>query len=248
MGKFSQDALRDVRPIEHPGITSRKAVGLIPDIKDPTPKGKNFSANNLGQRKASDFYETPYSMTRQLLDALRQEDPEFSMRGKHPFGLILEPACGRGAICKVLIEHGYSVSSFDLSDGRDFLTYSGGADTIITNPPFSLAQEFILKARTMGVEAYFLLPLSYLHGKKRFDKIYDLKGWREGEVARAWSLQRVFVFTRYPMLGDPLQDDGCYRTGMIAYAWYHFGYHLPAREHPEIHWLDNDKFIIRKPK
>ena len=30
--------------------------------------GKNFSCNNLGQRKASDFYETPYSLTRQFLE------------------------------------------------------------------------------------------------------------------------------------------------------------------------------------
>jgi hypothetical protein len=30
--------------------------------------GKNFSANNLGQRKASDFYETPYSITRHLFE------------------------------------------------------------------------------------------------------------------------------------------------------------------------------------
>ena len=32
-------------------------------------KGKNFSANNVrGQRKKSDFYETPYSITSHLLE------------------------------------------------------------------------------------------------------------------------------------------------------------------------------------
>lgn len=30
--------------------------------------GKNFSGANRGQRKKSDFYETPYSMTRRFLD------------------------------------------------------------------------------------------------------------------------------------------------------------------------------------
>ena len=30
-------------------------------------KGKCFSACNRGQRKESDFYETPYSITQQLL-------------------------------------------------------------------------------------------------------------------------------------------------------------------------------------
>jgi len=54
-------------------------------------KGKNFSCNNLGQRKKSDFYETPYSITQQLLD---NEIFEYQT--------ILEPACGNGAISKVL--------------------------------------------------------------------------------------------------------------------------------------------------
>ena len=31
-------------------------------------KGKNFSMNNTGKRKKSDFYETPYSLTRLLLE------------------------------------------------------------------------------------------------------------------------------------------------------------------------------------
>jgi hypothetical protein len=53
-------------------------------------KGKCFSAVNRGQRKKSDFYETPYSMTRQLLEV-----ENFN-------GTILEPACGNGAIVNVL--------------------------------------------------------------------------------------------------------------------------------------------------
>lgn len=31
-------------------------------------KGKNFSTNNTGKRKKSDFYETPYSLTWLLLE------------------------------------------------------------------------------------------------------------------------------------------------------------------------------------
>ena len=35
-------------------------------------KGKNFSCNNTeGKRKKSDFYETPYSITRQFLERER---------------------------------------------------------------------------------------------------------------------------------------------------------------------------------
>lgn len=37
-------------------------------------KGKNFSCNNTGKRKKSDFYETPYSITRQFLERERERE------------------------------------------------------------------------------------------------------------------------------------------------------------------------------
>lgn len=43
-------------------------------------KGKCFSAVNRGQRKKSDFYQTPYSMTKQLFDHV-----EFNSKGKVVF-------------------------------------------------------------------------------------------------------------------------------------------------------------------
>ena len=54
-----------------------------------TEKGKNFSANNTtDRRKQTDFYETPYSLTRKFLDA-EEFDKSLS---------VCEPACGKGAI------------------------------------------------------------------------------------------------------------------------------------------------------
>ena len=62
----------------------------------PKKKGKNFSANNAtGKRKKSDFYETPYTLTRKFLDV---EDFDKSLS-------VCEPACGGGAISKVLKEY-----------------------------------------------------------------------------------------------------------------------------------------------
>jgi hypothetical protein len=78
-----------------------------------------------------------------------------------------------------------------------------------------------------------LLPLSYLHGKKRFDKIYS---------DRSYGLRTVYVFTRYPMLGKPLRKDGKYNTGMMVYAWYVFenGY----GDYPIVRWLDNNGDVL----
>ena len=185
-------------------------------------KGKNFSTNNTGKRKKSDFYETPYSLTRLLLE---EEDL---------YGSILEPACGNGAIVKVLREYDYLCDYHDIE--KDFLMQTQIYDNIITNPPYSLAQEFILKAKQNACEKIiFLLPLSYLHGKKRYDQIWTDKDF---------PLARIYVFTRYPLLGEDLREDGKHNTGMMVYAWYVWekGY----KGEPVIKWLDNNAYILKK--
>lgn len=179
--------------------------------------GKNFSTNNTGKRKKSDFYETPYSMTGQLLEVETFD------------GTILEPACGNLAIVRQLPP----CTFYDIE--KDFLIEPIFYDNVITNPPFSLAYEFILKAKEVARKKIaFLLPLSYLHGKKRFDHI-----WQD----RDFPLARVYVFTRYPLLGESLRKDGKYNTGMMVYAW--FVWEKGHTAEPVIRWLDNDKYILR---
>ena len=125
-------------------------------------KGKNFSANNTGKRKKSDFYETPYSITRHLLNA---EDFDNTK-------IVCEPACGEGAIVRVLEEKWQSTNIVSYDADIDFLKDSRQYEYIITNPPFSLAFEFIQQAKRLASNKFaFLLPLSYLHGKKRYDEI-----------------------------------------------------------------------------
>lgn len=190
-------------------------------------KGKNFSANNhKGQRKKSDFYETPYTITKHLMD-------------NEPFDLnktVCEPACGDGAIVKVLEQYFKSpIIHYDIE--RDFLTVQNEEyDYIVTNPPFSLAYEFIQQSKKLAKEKFaMLLPLSYLHGKRRYDNIY---------TNTHYGLQTIYVFTRYPMLGEQLRPDGKYNTGMMVYAWYIFtnGYTNP----PTIQWLDNNDDVLSK--
>lgn len=181
-------------------------------------KGKNFSTNNNGKRRKSDFYETPYSLTWLLLE---QETL---------IGSVLEPACGRGAICNLMKK----ARCYDKE--TDFLTEGGRYDTIITNPPYSIAQKFILKAKEVArKKIIFLLPLSYLHGKKRFDEIWTDKDF---------PLARIYVFTRYPLLGETLRKDGKHNTGMMVYAW--FVWEKKYNGEPIIKWLDNNEYILSK--
>jgi len=65
-----------------------------------------------------------------------------------------------------LKEFSENVVGKDISSGHNFLDETEKYDSIITNPPFSLAYEFIQKAKTLTDYFAFLLPPSYLHGKK----------------------------------------------------------------------------------
>jgi hypothetical protein len=107
-------------------------------------------------RAAFDQYETPEWVTAALLPRI----PKGS--------LIWEPACGSGKMARVLNAH-YAT---DIQTGTDFLTcFSRDADAIITNPPYGLATEFILRALALmepekGMVA-MLLRTDFDHAKSR---------------------------------------------------------------------------------
>ena len=103
-----------------------------------------FHANMRSGRAPFEFYPTPPEAVRALLSVEKFE------------GDIWEPACGDGAISKVLISAGHKVISTDLIDrgfGRaqaDFLKSTQPlAKNIITNPPYGthgLGDAFVRKA------------------------------------------------------------------------------------------------------
>jgi hypothetical protein len=191
--------------------------------------GKNFSANQKTEnRNKDDFYQTPYSITQQLLDNVY-----FSKEGS-----ILEPSCGNGAIVKVLNENGYfDITPIDLNIGINFLEYKETHDYIIANPPFKLALQFILHSKNIcNKKIAMLLPLSYLHGEERFSKLYSDK---------QFPLKEIHIFTRYPMLSEKIREDGKYATGMMVYAWYIWEKSYSA-EPPVIKWISNQKYILNK--
>jgi hypothetical protein len=209
-------------------------------------KGKCFSMVDQGQRKKNDAYGTPYSMTYQLLEK------ENFLAYKN----ILEPACGDGAILRVLLKNNFAYDTYfhaqdieiskskDIRRGISLLTWGSYLDTdcgpvpdlIITNPPYKLAKEFILKAKKDAkYKIAMLLPLSYLHGQSRYTEI-----WQD----REFPLKQVHVFTRYPLLGEPLREDGKYHTGMQVYAWYIWDRYYEGE--PTIDWIDNNKYVLKK--
>ena len=187
--------------------------------------GKNFSKNTNKKRPENDFYQTPYSITEQLLE-------------NHTFDFsrpILEPASGGGAITRVISKYFNEVKSYDLRTGKNFFDEKNEYDYIITNPPFKLANQFIKKClQITRYQFCLLLPLNYLHGRERYINFFKNDN----------CLKYVYVFTRYALLSQIIREDGRYDTGMQVYAW--FVWEKGYTGDPVVKWIDNNKYILNK--
>ena len=120
-----------------------------------------MSATNRGAvRMTADFYPTPAYSVYSLLEDLT--------------GIRMltwgEPCKGDGAIIAAMEEYGARFWEWaELAEGRDYLKdgMTGPVDAIITNPPFSLAQEFIDKSLGEASFVAYLLRLNFLGAQKR---------------------------------------------------------------------------------
>ena len=112
-----------------------------------------------------DFYSTPHLITEKLIKIL--EDNAISRNS-----LIYEPACGDGDIIKVLEKNGFeNIIGDDIRNGKDFLQCNEIFDYIITNPPFSLFDKFVLKCQEVCRKKYILLlKTNFFGAKKRHHK------------------------------------------------------------------------------
>ena len=169
-------------------------------------------------RPESDFYPTPPEAVKMLLN-------KFTFCEREAW----EPACGDGAISKVLEGAGFAVHSSDLYDrgyglaGMNFLeTMTRPCNVLITNPPFIHAEKFLVHALNLGVrQIALLLKLPFLEGMQR------------SKVLESSPLQKVLVFRKRLSLyrdGEKMKN-----SGMIAFAW--FVWDTDYIGTPEIGWL-----------
>jgi hypothetical protein len=163
----------------------------------------------LAERR-DDLYETPACAVRALLAV-----------ESLPQGTVWEPACGPGAIVRVLRAAGHEVWATDLVDyaspdqdesGIDFLMESGSAPyfigSIITNPPFKNADQFVRHALLLCPRVYMLLRLAFLESERRTAILES--GW----------LKRVYVFRkRLPMM-HRAGWNGPRASSALAFAWF----------------------------
>lgn len=116
---------------------------LLGERRSVSPEASLNARTPVPRRVPHEFYPTPPEAVRALLSVETFDNP------------IWEPACGDGAVAKVLMAAGHTVVSTDLYgygfglSGVDFLAEAEPrAIHIVTNPPYGhgLADAFIAKA------------------------------------------------------------------------------------------------------
>jgi hypothetical protein len=135
------------------------------------------------ERKPADLYPTPVNAVEAIIEMIKL------------FGVkkVWEPACGDGRIARVLEWHGLEVLGTDIREfpgygygGLDFINEDpidkwglivDDCDMVMTNPPFSLAREFIEKALGMPhvKVVIMLVKQNYYNTDNRYDFFEDMR-------------------------------------------------------------------------
>ena len=178
-----------------------------------------------------EFYRTPIEATRALI----------AIEGDRLPQNIWEPACGDGAMAEPLGAAGRTVLATDIVDRGydigdvDFLTTrledSAYINAVVTNPPFSLAQQFVDRSFSFSNIHYcaLLLRLAFLESGKR-------KEWFEANPTA-----RVHVSSRrLPMMHRENYEGVRTASSAIPHAWFVWlrGYDGP----PQLRWFDWREF------
>jgi len=170
-GSWKEKVRRILPTDEHSFLAVQDVIRRIGE------KEKMSSTGRSNVRRIDDMYETPAWATKLIL-------PKIDLSKVHS---ILEPAAGGGAIARLINTTG-PTHLVEINDfwcetlkklypqtvvfNMNFLlfTTANRYDLIITNPPFTIAQEFVEKALSLRSETglvVMLLRLSFLESQKR---------------------------------------------------------------------------------
>jgi len=149
----------------------------------------------LMQGRADDF-QTPPSALWPLLPYLKSD------------WIIWEAAAGKGNLAQALHERGWAVVASDILAGQDFLAWQPIAwDCIITNPPYSLKQQFLERCYSLGKPFALLLPLTAFETARR------------QSLFRRYGLEVIFLDKRINFETPSGKGSGAW----FAVAWFTWG-------------------------
>jgi hypothetical protein len=155
------------------------------------------------QQGHSDHFQTPPLALKALLP--------FIPANVHT---IWEPACGLGNLVRQLRNAGYAVQGSDIIFDQDFMTYEAPAyDLIVTNPPYSLKNEFFSRAYELGKPFAYLLPYTALETESR-QKLFRTHGLE------------LILFNKRINFDTPSGEGS---GAWFPTGWFTWGMHLPQQ-------------------
>lgn len=196
----------------------------LEDKLEIKPKGKAYgNRKSRDKRPKNDFYETPICMTEELiktgvLDGIKT---------------IWDPCCGKYAITKVLEKHGFNCYGNDIMYGNDYFQQQYQKhECIVMNPPFSLFNKFVKKAKQEA-------DLVCVIGKVNFF------GAHNRNIEGLWEhLRDVYIFDRMIAYDKPLRADNKVECGMLVSGW--FIWDMKYNGKPKINIIDMQQYILQK--
>jgi hypothetical protein len=172
-------------------------------------KSHAVMAQRAEARDSPDDFPTPPWATRALIEHILLDKEPLAIQS------CLEPACGAGYMVRVLKEyflHVQYADAYDYGFGevRDFLSHSvelNSIDWVITNPPFRLAQEFVIRALKMArIGVAILARTVFIESVGRYKNIF----------AQTPPTKMAQFTERVPMVRGRLDRSATTATG---YAW-----------------------------
>lgn len=192
-------------------------------------------AQRVEPADSPDDFPTPPWATRGLIEHIL--DDRTSLKAMS----CLEPACGAGHMAKVLKEYFGEVRSGDAyhygyGPIRDFLTYpydTNAVDWVITNPPFRLAEEFVIRALKVARSGVAILARTvFLESVGRHERIF---------LDNPPSKFAQFV-ERVPMVKGRLDEKASTATG---YAW--IVWEKEKAKTPRLMWVPPCRRKLERP-
>ena len=166
-------------------------------------------AQRIEARDSPDDFPTPPWATRALVEHVLENRKALATK------TCLEPACGAGHMARALKEYFGAVSQSDAYDYgcgpiRDFLTHpfeTNSVDWVITNPPFRLSEEFVVRALKVAREGVAILARTvFIESVGRYRNLFE-----------QMPPTKFAQFTeRVPMLKGRLDRNA---TTATSYAW-----------------------------
>jgi len=113
-------------------------------------------------------------------------------------------------IVKVFRENGNEVITSHIKDNKNFFDYEPETyDIIITNPPYSLKDDFLKRAFELKKPFMFLLPITTLEGKNR------------SKMFKEYGIQVIIPNTRFNFMKKEGKKGAWFQT-----SWFCFGLNL----------------------